>query len=314
MKKVISFLLVVLIVVLGVLGFRIWRENKGGEVANIGKKRMKINTVFYVEDLKIPFYTEENGEIEKIFNDLITAPIVKVKDKEIDIKTLDNTDKLVLEKEFTDYKNIDVVVSELQGVPKETVLKYLEENNYKTLIEEDNREQMYSVLLNLSLEEQYKIIEDWFRKRNISENEFSIMEKTMPVDKLILGLDKVSILNNFSVLKAQEILRTIVEYLNFEILKENRGEIPEKSVEETLQDIKEVLGVAELYLTPEQEKVLNEKIPLLKEEVKKFFKENPDLLKEPTEKELGITTTTNLEENKTVEPAQEGTAELEKNK
>lgn len=313
-KKFLIGIFTILIAVLVVLGFKMWVDNRGEEVANIGDKRAKINTVFYVEELKIPFYTEEIGEVEKIFNDLITAPIVKVKDESVDIKTLENTDKLVLQKEFKNYKDIDSIVSELQGLPKNEVIKYLEDNKYAELLEKKNKGQIYSVLLNLALEEQYKVIENWFRNRNISENEFLIMENTMPTDIMVLGLDKVSILNNFSVLKGQEILRTIVEYLNFELLKENRGEIPEKSADEILQDIKEILGVAELYLTAEQEKVLLEKIPLLKEEIKKFFKENPDLLKEPTEKELEVElqAESETESNKTVEPVQEGTTTVEK--
>ena len=313
-KKILIGFFTILIAVLVVLGFKMWVDNRGEEVANIGDKRAKINTVFYIEELKIPFYTEEIGEVEKIFNDLITVPIVKVKDESVDIKTLENTDKLVLQKEFKNYKDVDSIVSELQGLPKNEVIKYLEDNKYAELLEKKNKGQIYSVLLNLALEEQYKVIENWFRNRNISENEFLIMENTMPTDIMVLGLDKVSILNNFSVLKGQEILRTIVEYLNFELLKENRGEIPEKSADEILQDIKEILGVAELYLTAEQEKVLLEKIPLLKEEIKKFFKENPDLLKEPTEKELGVElqAESETESNKTVEPVQEGTATVEK--
>lgn len=313
-KKILIGFFTILIAVLVVLGFKMWVDNRGEEVANIGDKRAKINTVFYIEELKIPFYTEEIGEVEKIFNDLITAPIVKVKDESVDIKTLENTDKLVLQKEFKNYKDIDSIVSELQGLPKNEVIKYLEDNKYAELLEKKNKGQIYSVLLNLALEEQYKVIENWFRNRNISENEFLIMENTMPTDIMVLGLDKVSILNNFSVLKGQEILRTIVEYLNFELLKENRGEIPEKSADEILQDIKEILGVAELYLTAEQEKVLLEKIPLLKEEIKKFFKENPDLLKEPTEKELEVElqAESETENNKTVEPVQEGTTTVEK--
>lgn len=313
-KKFLIGIFTILIAVLVVLGFKMWVDNRGEEVANIGDKRAKINTVFYVEELKIPFYTEEIGEVEKIFNDLITAPIVKVKDESVDIKTLENTDKLVLQKEFKNYKDVDTIVSELQGLPKNEVIKYLEDNKYAELLEKKNKGQIYSVLLNLALEEQYKVIENWFRNRNISENEFLIMENTMPTDIMVLGLDKVSILNNFSVLKGQEILRTIVEYLNFELLKENRGEIPEKSADEILQDIKEILGVAELYLTTEQEKVLLEKIPLLKEEVKKFFKQNPDLLKEPTNKELGVElqTESEIEGNKIVETTQKETATVEK--
>lgn len=313
-KKILIGFFTILIAVLVVLGFKMWVENRGEEVANIGDKRAKINTVFYIEELKIPFYTEEIGEVEKIFNDLITAPIVKVKDESVDIKTLENTDKLVLQKEFKNYKDIDSIVSELQGLPKNEVIKYLEDNKYAELLEKKNKGQIYSVLLNLALEEQYKVIENWFRNRNISENEFLIMENTMPTDIMVLGLDKVSILNNFSVLKGQEILRTIVEYLNFELLKENRGEIPEKNADEILQDIKEILGVAELYLTAEQEKVLLEKIPLLKEEIKKFFKENPNLLKEPTDKELGVElqTESEIEGNKIVETTQKETATVEK--
>ena len=91
-KKILIGFFTILIAVLVVLGFKMWVDNRGEEVANIGDKRAKINTVLYIEELKIPFYTEEIGEVEKIFNDLITAPIVKVKDESVDIKTLENTE------------------------------------------------------------------------------------------------------------------------------------------------------------------------------------------------------------------------------
>ena len=74
--------------------------------------------------------------------------------------------------------------------------------------------------------------------------------------------------------------------MNYELLKENRGEIEVKSAEETLTDIKEILGVAQLTLRQEEEQVLLEKIPVLKEQIKLFFEKNPNLLKDPTIEEI----------------------------
>ena len=114
----------------------------------------------------------------------------------------------------------------------------------------------------------------------------TIIKNSINTDILTIGLEKIAVLNNFSVLKQQEILRTIIEYMNYELLKENRGEIEVKSAEETLTDIKEILGVAQLTLRQEEEQVLLEKIPVLKEQIKLFFEKNPNLLKDPTIEEI----------------------------
>ena len=145
---------------------------------------------------------------------------------------------------------------------------------------------MYSVLLDLIVEENYPQIREWFKQRNITEDEFLIIKNSINTDILTIGLEKIAVLNNFSVLKQQEILRTIIEYMNYELLKENRGEIEIKSAEETLTDIKEILGVAQLTLRQEEEQVLLEKIPVLKEQIKLFFEKNPNLLKDPTIEEI----------------------------
>ena len=145
---------------------------------------------------------------------------------------------------------------------------------------------MYSVLLDLIVEENYPQIREWFKQRNITEDEFLIIKNSINTDILTIGLEKIAVLNNFSVLKQQEILRTIIEYMNYELLKENRGEIEVKSAEETLTDIKEILGVAQLTLRQEEEQVLLEKIPVLKEQIKLFFEKNPNLLKDPTIEEI----------------------------
>ena len=87
--------------------------------------------------------------------------------------------------------------------------------------------------------------------------------------------------------------------MNYELLKENRGEIEVKSAEETLTDIKEILGVAQLTLRQEEEQVLLEKIPVLKEQIKLFFEKNPNLLKDPTIEEIENTEVPKLKEETT---------------
>ena len=174
----------------------------------------------------------------------------------------------------------------MPNLPQEEVRSYLNQNKYEDLIKEDNKEQMYSVLLDLIVEENYPQIREWFKQRNITEDEFLIIKNSINTDILTIGLEKIAVLNNFSVLKQQEILRTIIEYMNYELLKENRGEIEVKSAEETLTDIKEILGVAQLTLRQEEEQVLLEKIPVLKEQIKLFFEKNPNLLKDPTIEEI----------------------------
>lgn len=301
MKKIIISLITVLLIVVGVLGFRTYVQNreKDNSIVKIGKKNMRINTAFYMEEVPIPFYNEEESEIEKTFNSIVTAPIVKVRDENTDLTKIDDKYKLVVVKEFTNYRDINTIIKELPNLPQEEVRKYLNQNKYEDLIKEDNREQMYSVLLDLLIEENYPQIREWFKQKNISEDEFLIIKNSINTDILTVGLEKIAVLNNFSVLKQQEILRTIVEYINYELLRENRGEIEIKSAEDTIADIKEILGVAQLNLRVDEEERLLQKIPVLKEQIKAFFEKNPDLLKEPSLEEIEKTEVPKLEEETT---------------
>lgn len=301
MKKIIISLITVLLIVVGVLGFRTYVQNreKDNSIVKIGKKNMRINTAFYMEEVPIPFYNEEESEIEKTFNSLVTAPIVKVRDENTDLTKVDDKYKLVVVKEFTNYRDINTIIKELPNLPQEEVRKYLNQNKYEDLIKEDNREQMYSVLLDLLIEENYPQIREWFKQKNISEDEFLIIKNSINTDILTVGLEKIAVLNNFSVLKQQEILRTIVEYINYELLRENRGEIEIKSAEDTIADIKEILGVAQLNLRVDEEERLLQKIPVLKEQIKAFFEKNPDLLKEPSLEEIEKTEVPKVEEETT---------------
>lgn len=301
MKKIIISLITVLLIVVGVLGFRTYVQNreKDNSIVKIGKKNMRINTAFYMEEVPIPFYNEEESEIEKTFNSLVTAPIVKVRDENTDLTKIDDKYKLVVVKEFTNYRDINTIIKELPNLPQEEVRKYLNQNKYEELIKEDNREQMYSVLLDLLIEENYPQIREWFKQKNISEDEFLIIKNSINTDILTVGLEKIAVLNNFSVLKQQEILRTIVEYINYELLRENRGEIEIKSAEDTIADIKEILGVAQLNLRVDEEERLLQKIPVLKEQIKTFFEKNPDLLKEPSLEEIEKTEVPKVEEETT---------------
>lgn len=301
MKKIIISLITVLLIVVGVLGFRTYVQNreKDNSIVKIGKKNMRINTAFYMEEVPIPFYNEEESEIEKTFNSLVTAPIVKVRDENTDLTKIDDKYKLVVVKEFTNYRDINTIIKELPNLPQEEVRKYLNQNKYEELIKEDNREQMYSVLLDLLIEKNYPQIREWFKQKNISEDEFLIIKNSINTDILTVGLEKIAVLNNFSVLKQQEILRTIVEYINYELLRENRGEIEIKSAEDTIADIKEILGVAQLNLRVDEEERLLQKIPVLKEQIKAFFEKNPDLLKEPSLEEIEKTEVPKVEEETT---------------
>ena len=301
MKKIIISLITVLLIVVGVLGFRTYVQNreKDNSIVKIGKKNMRINTAFYMEEVPIPFYNEEESEIEKTFNSLVTAPIVKVRDENTDLTKIDDKYKLVVVKEFTNYRDVNTIIKELPNLPQEEVRKYLNQNKYEELIKEDNREQMYSVLLDLLIEENYPQIREWFKQKNISEDEFLIIKNSINTDILTVGLEKIAVLNNFSVLKQQEILRTIVEYINYELLRENRGEIEIKSAEDTIADIKEILGVAQLNLRVDEEERLLQKIPVLKEQIKVFFEKNPDLLKEPSLEEIEKTEVPKVEEETT---------------
>lgn len=301
MKKIIISLITVLLIVVGVLGFRTYVQNreKDNSIVKIGKKNMRINTAFYMEEVPIPFYNEEESEIEKTFNSIVTAPIVKVRDENTDLSKIDDKYKLVVVKEFTNYRDVNTIIKELPNLPQEEVRKYLNQNKYEELIKEDNREQMYSVLLDLLIEENYPQIREWFKQKNISEDEFLIIKNSINTDILTVGLEKIAVLNNFSVLKQQEILRTIVEYINYELLRENRGEIEIKSAEDTIADIKEILGVAQLNLRVDEEERLLQKIPVLKEQIKAFFEKNPDLLKEPSLEEIEKTEVPKVEEETT---------------
>lgn len=301
-KKIMLYLVLILFGIVGIFAFRMYVDNKHKNdtaIVKIGKKNMRINTTFYVEEVPIPFYTEEESEIEKTYNSLIKAPIVKVRDENTDLTKIDEKNKINVIKEFTNYKDIDTIIKELPNLPQEEVRGYLNQNKYEDLIKEDNKEQMYSVLLDLIVEENYPKIREWFKERNITEDEFLIIKNSINTDILTIGLEKIAVLNNFSVLKQQEILRTIIEYMNYELLKENRGEIEIKSAEETLTDIKEILGVAQLTLRQEEEQVLLEKIPVLKEQIKLFFEKNPNLLKDPTIEEIENTEVPKLKEETT---------------
>ena len=83
------------------------------------------------------------------------------------------------------------------------------------------------------------------------------------------------------------------------MLRENRGEIEIKSAEDTIADIKEILGVAQLNLRVDEEERLLQKIPVLKEQIKAFFEKNPDLLKEPSLEEIEKTEVPKVEEETT---------------
>jgi len=129
----------VLLIVVGVLGFRTYVQNreKDNSIVKIGKKNMRINTAFYMEEVPIPFYNEEESEIEKTFNSLVTAPIVKVRDENTDLTKIDDKYKLVVVKEFTNYRDINTIIKELPNLPQEEVRKYLNQNKYEDLIKEE---------------------------------------------------------------------------------------------------------------------------------------------------------------------------------
>ena len=161
------------IIVLTIIGIGYWfyREHKIKKIMELENQKAKFDTVFYVEELPIPFYSEEETEIEKLYNSLITAPIVKVKeDKSDGFVNIDES--IVLNKEFSNYKDINVVASESTALPKEKIIDYLEkENNYSKLLQEQNTAEIFTLLMNLAVEERYLEFQKWFEKRGLTDEE-----------------------------------------------------------------------------------------------------------------------------------------------
>lgn len=288
MKRWIKILIGVFIVVAIGFGYWMYRTSKIEKLMELENQKAKFNTVFYMEELPIPFYEDEESEIEKIYNSLITAPIIKVKEDNKVTDFVDIDDNLVIEKEFTNYKDINSVANETTALPPEKTIKYLEEENgYSKLLQEDNKAQILSLLLNLAVEEKYLEFQKWFEKRGLTDEEILIMQTSMPTDITIIGLDKIAILNNFSVLKGQEILKTIVEYLNYEFFKDAKENYSDMSSDdEIIMTVKELLGVAKLQLTEKQDNNLREKLPILRNKVRSYYKEHPEMLELPSEKEI----------------------------
>lgn len=288
MKRWIKILIGVFIIVAIGFGYWMYRTSKIEKLMELENQKAKFNTVFYMEELPIPFYEDEESEIEKIYNSLITAPIIKVKEDNKVADFVDIDDNLVIEKEFTNYKDINSVANETTALPPEKTIKYLEEENgYSKLLQEDNKAQILSLLLNLAVEEKYLEFQKWFEKRGLTDEEILIMQTSMPTDITIIGLDKIAILNNFSVLKGQEILKTIVEYLNYEFFKDAKENYSDMSSDdEIIMTVKELLGVAKLQLTEKQDNNLREKLPILRNKVRSYYKEHPEMLELPSEKEI----------------------------
>lgn len=288
MKRWIKILIGVFIVVAIGFGYWMYRTSKIEKLMELENQKAKFNTVFYMEELPIPFYEDEESEIEKIYNSLITAPIIKVKEDNKVADFVDIDDNLVIEKEFTNYKDINSVANETTALLPEKTIKYLEEENgYSKLLQEDNKAQILSLLLNLAVEEKYLEFQKWFEKRGLTDEEILIMQTSMPTDITIIGLDKIAILNNFSVLKGQEILKTIVEYLNYEFFKDAKENYSDMSSDdEIIMTVKELLGVAKLQLTEKQDNNLKEKLPILRNKVRSYYKEHPEMLELPSEKEI----------------------------
>lgn len=288
MKRWIKILIGVFIIVVIGFGYWMYRTSKIEKLMELENQKAKFNTVFYMEELPIPFYEDEESEIEKIYNSLITAPIIKVKEDNKVADFVDIDDNLVIEKEFTNYKDINSVANETTALPPEKTIKYLEEENeYSKLLQEDNKAQILSLLLNLAVEEKYLEFQKWFEKRGLTDEEILIMQTSMPTDITIIGLDKIAILNNFSVLKGQEILKTIVEYLNYEFFKDAKENYSDMSSDdEIIMTVKELLGVAKLQLTEKQDNNLREKLPILRNKVRSYYKEHREMLELPSEKEI----------------------------
>lgn len=288
MKKWVKILIGIIVLMVIGAGYWMYRTSKIEKLMELENQKAKFNTVFYMEELPIPFYEDEESEIEKIYNSLITAPIIKVKEDNKVADFVDIDDNLVIEKEFTNYKDINSVANETTALPPEKTIKYLEEENgYSKLLQEDNKAQILSLLLNLAVEEKYLEFQKWFEKRGLTDEEILIMQTSMPTDITIIGLDKIAILNNFSVLKGQEILKTIVEYLNYEFFKDAKENYSDMSSDdEIIMTVKELLGVAKLQLTEKQDNNLREKLPILRNKVRAYYKEHPEMLELPSEKEI----------------------------
>lgn len=302
MKRWIKILIGVFIIVVIGFGYWMYRTSKIEKLMELENQKAKFNTVFYMEELPIPFYEDEESEIEKIYNSLITAPIIKVKEDNKIADFVDIDDNLVIEKEFTNYKDINSVANETTALPVEKTIKYLEnENEYSKLLQEDNKAQILALLLNLAVEEKYLEFQKWFEKRGLTDEEILIMQTSMPTDITIIGLDKIAILNNFSVLKGQEILKTIVEYLNYEFFKDAKENYSDMSSDdEIIMTVKELLGVAKLQLTEKQDNNLREKLPILRNKVRSYYKEHPEMLELPNEKEIQeVTEKVELQEKET---------------
>ena len=302
MKRWIKILIGVFIVVAIGFGYWMYRTSKIEKLMELENQKAKFNTVFYMEELPIPFYEDEESEIEKIYNSLITAPIIKVKEDNKVADFVDIDDNLVIEKEFTNYKDINSVANETTALPPEKTIKYLEEENgYSKLLQEDNKAQILSLLLNLAVEEKYLEFQKWFEQRGLTDEEILIMQTSMATDITIIGLDKIAILNNFSVLKGQEILKTIVEYLNYEFFKDAKENYSDMSSDdEIIMTVKELLGVAKLQLTEKQDNNLREKLPILRNKVRSYYKEHPEMLELPSEKEIQeVTEKIELQEKET---------------
>lgn len=293
------------IIVLAIIGIGYWfyREHKIKKIMELENQKAKFDTVFYMEELPIPFYSEEETEIEKLYNSLITAPIVKVKEDKTD-GFVNIDESVVLNKEFSNYKDINVVASESTALPKEKIIDYLEkENNYSKLLQEQNTAEIFTLLMNLAVEERYLEFQKWFEKRGLTDEEILIMQTSMPTDITVIGLDKIAILNNFSVLKGQEILKTVVEYLNYEFYKEAKENYTEiVSDDELIGTIRELLGVAKLELSQNQIDNLKQKLPILREKIREYYKAHPESLELPSDNEIK-----NKAENNTGESTTEKT-------
>ena len=82
-------------------------------------------------------------------------------------------------------------------------------------------------------------------------------------------------------------MKTIVEYLNYEFFKDAKENYSDMSSDdEIIMTVKELLGVAKLQLTEKQDNNLREKLPILRNKVRSYYKEHPEMLELPSEKEI----------------------------
>ena len=68
MKRWIKILIGVFIVVAIGFGYWMYRTSKIEKLMELENQKAKFNTVFYMEELPIPFYEDEESEIEKIYS------------------------------------------------------------------------------------------------------------------------------------------------------------------------------------------------------------------------------------------------------